>query len=308
MRLTSVPARGRRGARCPRPSSASPRSSRPTPYAGTRRPRTACAGSSSAVGPRPADHAGRRGLPRRLRPARGGDLAAPALPRPGDGGDVAAGHGLASHRLEDAPHRGPTGRRSAWSPLGLVLLALGAGAPGEVVITTPFVAALWCRRRRPGGPGLAGRPAPGRPARSALLAGLGYAGSAIVGPRGRHAGRPAGGRRAALAVPAFSLVAFWLYSLGMQRAAVSSATAALIVAQTFVPAAVGVALLGDGVRAGLVAGGVARAGARDRRGGRAERTAPKSRVFGDCVAPGRARSTTSHEHLVDRLQQRRPRA
>ena len=55
---------------------------------------------------------------------------------------------------------------------------------------------------------------------------------------------------AALAVPSFSLVAFWLYSLGMHRAAVPSTTAALIVAQTFVPAAVGVAFLGDGVREG----------------------------------------------------------
>ena len=55
---------------------------------------------------------------------------------------------------------------------------------------------------------------------------------------------------AALAVPCFGLVAFWLYSLGMHRAAVPSTTASLIVAQTFVPAAVGVALLGDGVRDG----------------------------------------------------------
>jgi hypothetical protein len=45
-------------------------------------------------------------------------------------------------------------------------------------------------------------------------------------------------------------VAFWLYSLGMHRAAVPSATAPLIVAQTIVPAAIGVAFLGDGVREG----------------------------------------------------------
>jgi hypothetical protein len=36
----------------------------------------------------------------------------------------------------------------------------------------------------------------------------------------------------------------------MHRTAIPSTTASLIVAQTFVPAAVGVALLGDGVRAG----------------------------------------------------------
>jgi hypothetical protein len=82
-----------------------------------------------------------------------------------------------------------------------------------------------------------------------LIAGLGYAGSAISV---RGVGTPITLPlvAAALAVPAFSLVAFWLYSLGMHRAAVPSTTASLIVAQTFVPAAVGVALLGDGVRDG----------------------------------------------------------
>ena len=139
-----------------------------------------------------------------------------------------------------------------WSALvvvtaGLVLLGLGSGAPGDVLVTVPFAAALaagvlvlavvarWAA-------GLGG---------SALgtISGLGYAGSAIA-VRGVHAGLDPLVVCAALAVPAFSLVAFWLYSLGMERAAVSSVTAPLIVAQTFVPALVGVALLGDQVRAG----------------------------------------------------------
>ena len=38
---------------------------------------------------------------------------------------------LASHRVEDAPRAGAAGSRSAWSPLGLVLLSLGAGEPGR---------------------------------------------------------------------------------------------------------------------------------------------------------------------------------
>ena len=82
-----------------------------------------------------------------------------------------------------------------------------------------------------------------------LLAGLGYAGSAISV---RGLGTPVGAVVvvAALAVPTLGLVAFWLYSLGMHRAAVPSTTGTLIVAQTFVPAAVGVAFLGDGVRDG----------------------------------------------------------
>ena len=82
-----------------------------------------------------------------------------------------------------------------------------------------------------------------------VLAGLGYAGSA-VSVRGVGIPIEAVVVAAALAVPTYSLFAFWLYSLGMRRGAVSSATAALIVLQTFVPAAVGVAFLGDGVRQG----------------------------------------------------------
>ena len=98
---------------------------------------------------------------------------------------------------------------------------------------------------------------------------------------------------AALAVPAFSLVAFWLYSLGMERAPVSSVTAPLIVLQTFVPALVGVALLGDEVRAGLVARRRRRPGAGDRAGPLllSPRPAQKSRRRGDRVFSG-SRSMT----------------
>ena len=153
---------------------------------------------------------------------------------------------VASRRVEDDLH--PSG----WAAvvvvtLGLVLLSLGAGEPGDVVTDTTFVASLWAAVaalavasvlvRRLAGPALG------------LLAGLGYAGSAIS-VRGVGAAVDPVVVVAALAVPAFGLVAFWLYSLGMHRAAVPSTTAALIVAQTFVPAAVGVALLGDHVREG----------------------------------------------------------
>ena len=54
----------------------------------------------------------------------------------------------------------------------------------------------------------------------------------------------------ALAVPALGLVAFWLYSLALSRTGVAAATGALIVLQTFVPAAIGIAFLGDAVRDG----------------------------------------------------------
>ena len=153
---------------------------------------------------------------------------------------------VVSRRVEDDLSR------TGWAAVGvvtvgLVLLSLGAGEPGEVLTTWVFVGVLWgavltlalistTAARLPG-------PVLG------LVAGLGYAGSAIA-VRGIGTPVGAGAVLAALAVPSFSIVAFWLYSLGMSRAAVPSATASLIVAQTFVPAAVGVALLGDGVRDG----------------------------------------------------------
>jgi drug/metabolite transporter (DMT)-like permease len=153
---------------------------------------------------------------------------------------------VASHRIEDRLHR------TGWIAvgvvtLGLVLLSLGAGEPGQVQTTAGFVAALWVGVAALGVASAAGRHLAGP--LLGLLAGLGYAGSAISV---RGVGTPVTTVvvLAALAVPSFSVVAFWLYSLGMHRAAVPATSAALIVAQTFVPAAVGVAWLGDEVRDG----------------------------------------------------------
>jgi hypothetical protein len=153
---------------------------------------------------------------------------------------------IASHRLEDRL------QRTGWVAIGVVtlgpvLLSLGAGEPGEVQTTTGFVVALWVGVAALCLASAAGRHLPGP--LLGLLAGLGYAGSAIS-VRGVGTPVDTGVVIAALAVPSYSLVAFWLYSLGMHRAAVPATTAALIVAQTFVPAAVGVALLGDTVREG----------------------------------------------------------
>lgn len=146
---------------------------------------------------------------------------------------------------------------------GLVLLALSSGGAGDVVVSPVFAGALaaglvvvamvsrWGHRL--GGAALG------------AVAGVGYAGSAIA-VRGVEADVEPLVVLAALAVPAYSLVAFWLYSLGMDRAGVSAVTAPLIVGQTFLPAAAGVLLLGDGVRdgwwpAGLVGLVAATAGA-----------------------------------------------
>lgn len=139
-----------------------------------------------------------------------------------------------------------------WSALaavtaGLVLLALGSGRPGAVVVTPLFAGALSAGFGLVALVSIRAARLPG--AWLGTVAGLGYAGSAIA-VRGVEAAIHPLVVVAALAVPAYSLVAFWLYSLGMDRAGVSSVTAPLIVAQTMVPALVGVAVLGDGVRTG----------------------------------------------------------
>ncbi len=134
---------------------------------------------------------------------------------------------------------------------GTVLLAAGSGAAGPTHTSSTFAAWLgiafvaYCLAAVIGvssrGTALGG---------SVLgaLAGLGYAASAIAV---RGLGWPPEGVMAvaALVVPAVSVVAFWLYFLGMDRAGAAAVAGPLIVAQTFVPAVVGVVLLGDGVRA-----------------------------------------------------------
>ncbi len=130
---------------------------------------------------------------------------------------------------------------------GLVLLALGSGEAGEVRTDAAFVGALWAGFVLLAAASLLG----GRLGGGGLgaLAGLGYAGSAIA-VRGVTTPVDAGIALAALAVPSLSLIAFWLYSRGMHGDSVSAATAPLIVGQTFVPAILGVLLLGDGIRDG----------------------------------------------------------
>ncbi len=228
------------------------------------------------LGPRRPHHARRRGVPRRLRPARRRDLAAPALPGPGPGRDVAAGD-----RARLAPGRGRAaaaraGSRSAWSRSGSCCSRSAPASPARCRRRTPFVVALWVGVAALALASIGGRHLPGAAARAAGRSRVRRLGD--LGPRHRDARRRAVVVLAALAVPSFSLVAFWLYSLGMHRAAVPSTTAALIVAQTFVPAAVGVALLGDGVRDGWWPAVVARAAALDRRRRRARAGPVRSRA------------------------------
>ncbi len=131
--------------------------------------------------------------------------------------------------------------------LGLVLLAVGAGpagstltGPGYAVLLVAALALLLLV-------GLALRGAGSIPL--GLLAGLGYAGSALA-VRGVDLPLSPAIAAAALTVPAYGVLAFWLYSLALDRSLVSTATAPMITAQTFVPALAGLAWLGDGVREG----------------------------------------------------------
>jgi len=133
---------------------------------------------------------------------------------------------------------------------GLVLVALGAGEPGEVVTTWTFTLPLAAGVIALALAGLVGSGWAGPVLGS--LAGLGYAGSALA-VRGVGLPLEAAVVIAALAVPLFGLLSFWLYSLGMHDAAVTGTTAPLIVGQTVVPALLGVWLLGDQVRDGWTA-------------------------------------------------------
>ena len=204
------------------------------------------AGSSPARVRDVPDDARRRGVPRRVRAARGGHLAAPALPRPGPGRDVAAGAALASHRVEDALHR------SGWLAVGLVTpgsccCRWARASRARVVTTTTFAAAPVARRGRAGAR-LARRPPPRRPApRPAGRAGVRRLGD--LGARRRHAGGDRGrGRGAGRAVVQPRGVLALLARHARRRRAVDDRVADR--GPDVRAGRVGVAFLGDGVRDG----------------------------------------------------------
>lgn len=129
--------------------------------------------------------------------------------------------------------------------IGLALLAIGSGDAGTAAATAGFAASLWIGlvllllvgtwAARWGGGWLG------------MLAGLGYSGSAVA-VRGLATPITATVVVIAVSVPLLGVVAFWVYSRALDRSTVAAATGPLIVTQTFVPAAVGVLALGDGVR------------------------------------------------------------
>lgn len=130
---------------------------------------------------------------------------------------------------------------------GLGLVAAGSGDAGRVITTTAFgsviaigvvalVGATWWARRRGG-------------ALLGTLAGLGYAGTAVA-VRGVEMPVTAVVLLSAAAVPVFGTLAFWVYSLGLRRAVIAAATAPMVGVQTLLPAAIGIAFLGDSIRSG----------------------------------------------------------
>jgi drug/metabolite transporter (DMT)-like permease len=141
---------------------------------------------------------------------------------------------------------------------GLMLLSASAGPigadggatmPRALLGGVAVIAALaWPASRRQG---------PGTTAALGVLSGSGYA---VVGIAARllPGTSPAqlAGSLATYVLMISGVLAFFLYTLALARGAVALATTPLIVTQTVAPAAVGVLLLGDAVRAGWAAGAV----------------------------------------------------
>ena len=135
---------------------------------------------------------------------------------------------------------------------GLVLLVGAAGRAGDHIFTTNRTLALYsafaltlvlglvvARLQTERGGVLLG-----------VLAGIAYGGSPIatrslVDPTWNLATLAP-----ALTIAMFGVLGFFLYSLALQRASVTAATAPLVLFETLVPAVVGLAVFHDGVRSG----------------------------------------------------------
>ncbi len=83
-----------------------------------------------------------------------------------------------------------------------------------------------------------------------VLGGIAYGGSPIATRSLVHGSWDLKNLAPAFTIGLFGLLGFWLYSLALRRTSVTAATAPLVLLETLVPAAAGVALFGDGVREG----------------------------------------------------------
>ncbi|MCW2807576.1 MAG: hypothetical protein JWQ93_1531 [Marmoricola sp.] len=136
--------------------------------------------------------------------------------------------------------------------VGLALLVGAAGAVGEHDFTAERTLALYAgvvltlllglaaaRLRSERGGVLLG-----------VLGGVAYGGSPIATRALVDPSRDIGTIAPAITIGLFGVLGFWLYSLALQRASVTAATASLVLFETLVPAVVGLAVFGDGVRSG----------------------------------------------------------
>jgi drug/metabolite transporter (DMT)-like permease len=83
-----------------------------------------------------------------------------------------------------------------------------------------------------------------------VLAGIAYGGSPIATRSLVHPGWNSETIAPAFTIALFGAVGFWLYSVALQRASVTAASAPLVLLETLLPAVVGVVVFGDGVRPG----------------------------------------------------------
>jgi drug/metabolite transporter (DMT)-like permease len=144
--------------------------------------------------------------------------------------------------------------------VGLALLTTAAGPPGQEQAGTAANASLFVAVGLIAVAGLAAvrRRGRGTAAVLGLLAGLGFAADSVA-VRLLPGLSPAElwDAPATYALLLSAGLAFLLYSVALQRGAVTAATAPMMVAQTAAPAVVGVLLLGDAVRPGYLPAAVA---------------------------------------------------
>ena len=144
--------------------------------------------------------------------------------------------------------------------VGLAMLSLAAGETGQASADTVITVALLVAVVAAGAVGVWASTKHGWVAVTVLgcVAGLGFAAVSIA-TRLVPDLSPAAlvGDPAAYVLVLSGITAFLFYSIGLQRGSVTAVTAPLVAMQTALPAAAGIALLGDGVRGGWVVVGVA---------------------------------------------------
>jgi drug/metabolite transporter (DMT)-like permease len=135
--------------------------------------------------------------------------------------------------------------------VGIALLAVGAGDAGSGDHDPSFVVALYVGLALVVVLGLAAYRASGpwSGATLGLLGGVAYSGTTLAA-RALHGDGTLRTGALVVVLCVFGVLGFWLYSFALQRVSVTGATAPLILAETVVPAAVGIALLGDTVPSG----------------------------------------------------------